>query len=457
MTHQLRLAILPAYLALCLVLGGASAAGLWANTALQLLAIPLIYWSLVAERSTPMVSAGRRLVILLGLAAAVVAIQLIPLPPSIWASLPGREKVVEGFGLMGEELPWMPISLAPGRTAAAALWLLPAVAVLLGIVKLGGFRGRWIAWAVIAVAAASVVVGALQLPGGTQSPWYFYAITNWGKAVGFFANANHLATLLLVTVPFLAAVYLDSRDKDRSAQRRSGMLIVVVGALAVVLIGIALSQSLAGIGLMVPVAGATLLMVASRRRRMPLWSFALVALLVVGTVTAVFTAPFDNDLTKEEADGTSGTRATAFAITARAAADHMPLGAGLGSFPEIYPLYENVDAVDRTYMNHTHGDYLELAMETGLPGLAVLALFLLWWAARTVAIWRSEEADFYARAATIASAAVLAHSAVDYPLRTAAVSALFAACCALMAEPRPRVQRSREAEARPKGRHLTAD
>ena len=40
--HHLRIALVPAFLLLCLVLGGASAAGIWSNMLLQLLAIPLI-------------------------------------------------------------------------------------------------------------------------------------------------------------------------------------------------------------------------------------------------------------------------------------------------------------------------------------------------------------------------------------------------------------------------------
>ena len=41
-----------------------------------------------------------------------------------------------------------------------------------------------------------------------------------------------------------------------------------------------------------------------------------------------------------------------------------------------------------------------------------------------------------ARAASIASAAILAHSLVDFPLRTAAISAAFAMFAALLADRR---------------------
>jgi hypothetical protein len=54
---------------------------------------------------------------------------------------------------------------------------------------------------------------------------------------------------------------------------------------------------------------------------------------------------------------------------------------------------------------------------------------------------------------------MLAHSLVDYPLRTAALSALFAVCCALMAEVRPasRARRAEPDSAAPEARHLSAD
>jgi O-antigen ligase len=135
----------------------------------------------------------------------------------------------------------------------------------------------------------------------------------------------------------------------------------------------------------------------------------------------------------------------------------MPVGSGIGTFQEIYPATEDATAVTRFYMNHVHGDYIELALETGVAGMLVILLFLLWWARRVVYIWIGDDPDHFARAATIASAAILAHSIVDYPLRTAAISALFAICCALMAEPRARVRQSQKPPPENQARHLSAD
>jgi O-antigen ligase len=131
-------------------------------------------------------------------------------------------------------------------------------------------------------------------------------------------------------------------------------------------------------------------------------------------------------------------RRTMWAETSRAIVDFLPLGSGISTFPEIYQRYEDPLAVTRTVTNHAHNDYLEIALDAGIPAILLLIAFLLWWGKASVTIWRAELADRYARAATIATAALLLHSIVDYPLRTAALSAVFAACLATMAQPRKR-------------------
>lgn len=457
MSHHLRLATVPLYLLLCLVLGGASAAGVWINMLLQLMAIPLIVWAILSRRSAPLPAPARQLMVLLLLLLALIAIQLVPLPPGLWTALPGREPVAEGFRLLGQPLPWLSISLAPYRTIASALWLLPAIAVLLGIVKLGNYKPAWLAWGLALVTAVAVAIGALQVAGNEQSPWYFYEITNYGNATGFFANSNHNATLLVATIPFLTALYLKARSADRSMQASSGMFVILAGALTVVIVGIAINASLAGLGLTVPVGIASLILLRSRTKPVRWWVWAALAAVTLGSITAVFSTPMGNNLTSADARSSTESRATSFSNSLQAAHDFLPLGSGVGTFGQVYPSYENSDTVTRVFVNHVHSDYIELLLETGVPGLLLLLIFLLWWFRRTIVIWSAETLDPFARAATIASAAVLAHSAADYPLRTAAISALFAACLGLMADPRPRVRQKKPRENEEQARHLSAD
>jgi O-antigen ligase len=445
------------YLALCLVLGGASGGGYWANMALQLLAIPILAWSLVARRNAPLSASARQLLLIVAFALLIIMVQLVPMPPAIWTSFGGRDEISRGFEMLGRPLPWLPISLAPHKTLASALWLLPASAVLFAILRLGAYKPSWLAASLVLVTAVAVGVGALQLSGGENSSLYFYRFTNLGSAVGFFANSNNMAELLVVAIPFVAMLYLGGRQGG-SLQKSSAMLLVLGGALTVLLVGIAVNGSLAGIGLAVPALGAALLMIVYRRKRLPIWTPIAAALLLAGSVALMLSAPFGNNLTSEQARSSQESRYTSFGRSIEVARDHLPVGSGIGTFPEIYTRYENPEAVTRWYMNHVHNDYIELALETGLAGVAFMVLFLLWWLRRTFLIWRTEEPDHAARAATIASAVILAHSFVEFPLRTAAIGAVFAMCCALMAEPRPRARRkSRDDTPRTQARHLSAD
>ncbi len=134
--------------------------------------------------------------------------------------------------------------------------------------------------------------------------------------------------------------------------------------------------------------------------------------------------------------------------------DYGVVGSGLGTFPKVYRLTEDPAAVDRYYINHAHNDYLELAIETGVPGIILLLLFLIWWGRSVRAMVRSPAADHFAIAGAIGSAAILLHSLVDYPLRTAAMSAIFAMCLVLIVQSRRSTQSA--TDLRP-ARHLVVD
>lgn len=401
---------------------------------------------------------GRNLGILCYVMVALVLVQIIPMPPALWTLLPGRETVVRGFALLGQPLPWLPLSLTPYDTMASALWLLPPLAIIAAILRAGAYRELWLSIALGLGAFAGVLLGVLQVTSANvfDTPWYLYAITNNGMATGFFANSNHMATLLIVTIPFMVALLGTKPRGRRLAQQEAGRHAIVGGALLVLLVGLALNPSTAGIGLGITVLAASLLIRSSISGPLALWGLGGVVLLGVAAVIAVFATPFENRIAAASSDQSFSTRATSFGTSLRALSDTFPLGSGTGSFNSIYPAYEDPDRVDLYYVNHVHNDYIELVLETGLPGLLLILVFLLWWVGRVIAIWRTPIVDHFARAATIASAAVLAHSIVDFPLRTSAIAALFAMSVALMTGPR---RREKVARMRSKGergaRHLS--
>lgn len=437
MRQALRSAIVPAYVLLAIVLGG-SVQGVWGVAILQLLAIAIIGWSLLARDALPLSGAAKALFVIAGLTVLVALVQLIPLQPSVWGALPGRAPIIEGYRLLGQPLPALPISLTPYDSAATILTLLPPFAVLTGMLVAGAYRASWLAIAILAGTLAAVLLGALQVGNSSQSDaaWYLYSITNFGVATGFFANSNHMAALLVISVPFLFALITELRQRARNQRAGSAVLLVAVAGILVLLVGIFLNGSLAVLllGPAVVLTSATMLLPQGMRLRGPL---AVAALASIAAMLAVYVSPLNDKVAASNATSFDS-RQTMWSTTIPAIRDNAPLGSGVGSFEEVYPRYEDPATVTATFVNHAHNDYLEIALETGVPGVLLVVAFLLWWGRRAVPIWRSAAVDRYALAGSIASAALLVHSLVDYPLRTATLSAIMAACLALMARPRPR-------------------
>jgi hypothetical protein len=104
---------------------------------------------------------------------------------------------------------------------------------------------------------------------------------------------------------------------------------------------------------------------------------------------------------------------------------HPWTGAGLGTWPDVYPAFARIDP--GTFANHAHNDWAEWAADGGLPFLALL----LW----LVAIMTRAALS---RPWALGLAAVAGHSLLDYPLQQAALWLVWVTlAAALAADSRP--------------------
>ncbi|RZJ46056.1 MAG: O-antigen ligase family protein [Brevundimonas sp.] len=286
-------------------------------------------------------------------------------------------------------------------------------------------------WIYLAAAVVSVLLGAIQLGSG-DTRFYLWATTAAGSVTGFFANRNHLATLLLATLPF-AAVFGAAILRRRSENR----LPLWFGALfmGLVVVGLAAIRSRAGVILFGPIAIASLLaawIAAGRGRPGP----GLLALTggVAAAIGAVAILALPPILARFDVQSAPEGRFEGWPIVAAASETWLPLGSGIGSFDAVFRSVEPLEQLDPTFFNHAHNEYLETWLEAGWLGAALIVVFLLWYGRRLWAAWKagpSRERDLQ-RAASIALLAMLVHSGVDYPLRTAALAVLFAFCAAIL-------------------------
>ena len=436
MTDRFRQAVAPLYLLLCILLGG-SAQGVWGNMVLQLLGVAILVWAAALPPQERLPRIARQLLILATAAVALIALQMLPLPPAIWTHLRGREIVSEGNAVLGLAATWQPLSLAAYRTFDSMLGMIPPIALFCAISALGAYRRSWLVAALLGGTIAGIVLGALQVSavGEAATSWYPYAESSFGIATGFFANGNHMATLLISAIPFLTALVRSARGRSR---QRSAMVMVVAAAAALLIfVGVVLNRSLAAYGLLPAVLAASALILLPKRSGARRFAVAGTILLALAAAVLLATTSVRTGTFESEADVSVQSRQEMLAVTGQAVGDFFPWGSGLGTFRSVYQLYEDPAQVTRIYVIHAHNDYAELALETGLAGIVLMLVFLAWWARASWSAWAQPETSAYAKAASIASAAILIHSLVDFPLRTATIAAVFAMCLALLVERAP--------------------
>jgi len=370
----------------------------------------------------------------LGLLAALVAIpliQLIPLPPAIWTGLPGRDQMVLALELAGVQPGWATLSLTPDRTWASALALAPPAAFFLAVLSLSHVQRERLVQLCIAAAIVGILLGAAQLASGGDG-LYLWRWTGAGSVTGFFANRNHLASLVLVTLPF--AVTFGAATLRRRDQRTAPLWIGgLFAGLAVV--ALAAIRSRAGITLFAPVMVFSLLaawIAAGRGRPGP------GLLVLVGSVGAALTAvavlALPPILERFDTENQLEGRSNRWLLIAETAQNYLPLGSGIGSFDAVYRSVEPLAELDSTFFNQAHNEYLETWLEAGWLGIGLVLAFLVWYLRRCWTAWKappSREADLQ-RAASIGIGVLILHSVGDYPLRTVTLAVVFALCCGLL-------------------------
>ena len=380
-----------------LVLGGGTRAGFLSDFVLQLLSIPLLLATLAAHWGLPR---ERRVWWILVAASALVLIpllQVIPLPVSAWPFLANRGLVAEAYALSGAEPAAFPVSLTPHESWLAAVSLITPIGIFLGTVLLSYEQRRSLTLVLIGVGMASVVLGLLQVAQGQASPLRFFAFTNPTEAVGFFANRNHLAALIFTLILFVGAwvTALSMAPAGRGRHNKtdsSWILYLVVGLtlMTVLLAAQAMTRSRAGIGLTIVAMGGVFALSFFARRTGA--GFGAGRAMIGATIVAgilILPVALGRVLEAFARDTLHDTRLTFARVTIEAARSFMPWGSGAGSLrPRLSDVRKPSDMLVDTYVNRAHNDILEIWLETGVVGAALMGPFLIWLAVRGVQVWR---------------------------------------------------------------------
>jgi Flp pilus assembly protein TadD len=359
------------------------------------------------------------LVLALGVALAVTALQLVPLPPAVLGAVsPGARDVAEvGLAPLGLYPSARPTTLDVPATAgevgkAAALLCAAVAAVSLGSSRRS--RDRLIAAVSAAGVAALAVLGGRALFG--DAPLL--------ASGGPFVNASHLSALLA-----LAGWPALGRGLRERGRARVAWLAVFVGASA----GTFLTLSRAGIASFFVAAGVFGLLHARREaaardpaagQRRADW--ARHAALPVATALVLAIAAYAGlerilEEMRSVSRVASDPRVEVWPAAVELLASHPLIGVGRGAFGVAFAGHQRPAADPLTYA-YAENEWLQLPVDLGIPvGLGIVTALAWTWlsAARRRHLSRVEIG------ALAGTAAVATHAAFDFALELPGVAVPF--------------------------------
>ncbi len=407
-------------------------------------ALALVLLLAIGAKMLPSATRQRRIsvpVLLLALSPLWVAIvQLTPLPSAVWASLPGHDVYVQA--LTAVQLPvegWRPLSLVPDATWLSVLAGLPLAAAFLLAQIMSERQLAVLVRAVVLFTVPQAILGLLQVSLARQL--YFDAVA-YGRAIGSFANPNHLASYIVMTLPLTilvlrqamqrGALHRDDRNVGVEGVGRSVYPAIWGAVLFLQLAALLASLSRAGmgVGFFIALAATLMLPLQELSRRALGWRVAGAVALCVLVVASV---GIEGLLARIGESANEGSRWLMMGGTWQAALTFWPFGSGLGSYAGVFPRFQPPGLSG--YADFAHSDFLQLLMECGLLFVVFAAIAVRLIAMRVQAVARRLRADPSDRVGVLQAScglgllAVILHSWVDFNLHIPANAVL---ACFLM-------------------------
>ena len=317
-------------------------------------------------------------------------VQLVPVPFSWWAALPGHADYARVLNLTGAaaEAPLHALTLNPRATEYSWLVLIPCLAIFLAVRELERPALRRLIILLVAVAIGEALLGIVQVGATRGSPLLLENPYGGGAATGTYINKNHFAALMAMALPMLIALWSTElrpainargermREHPRGADVQLALRILFSLAAVLLLVALLFTRSRAGISCGLAAFAAASLALVHRSRSVAMRAVPiLVALAALSLAAYVGLTPILEKFAPEEISLGYEGRLTIARATVEGALDFLPLGSGLGTFADVFPRYQ----AERLpgYVDHAHNDYLEAFLELGVAGIAAMVLMAI--------------------------------------------------------------------------------
>jgi O-antigen ligase len=362
--------------------------------------------------------------LLLAAVLTLLVIHLIPLPPAIWQSLPGRGIIEQIDSLLNVPGRWRPLSMVPSGTVNALYSMAVPIAVFALAAQLGPADHVRLLLLLIMIFVVSGLLGLIQAVGADV-----YIFDKTTENTGLFANRNHQGVLLAMLLPMLTVAAFWS-NPILSAR----IAVIAAGALALITVPlIVVTGSRAGlIALIMAVALVPVIGVYRKKGTLPLRgrsvaiAYGIAALFFAVLIWMTIFASRDTALMRfEQID--EDLRYPVWVSIVDILPNYLPWGSGIGSYVEVYQILEPDRLLRPSFSNHAHNEWLEIALTAGIPGIVLLACAVLLYCR---GIWRSLHTSgplgAFSRLGLGLILILAFASTFDYPIRTPIMASVLA-------------------------------
>ncbi|TIX60482.1 MAG: O-antigen ligase family protein [Mesorhizobium sp.] len=389
--------LLGSVLFMSLLIGGGTASGLYTDTLIEVAAI-------ITAAAVFSQTSGRRIpytiLWLLIFAVALVILQIVPVPAAILNGL--RPELLLGDSWLAGQSGFRFVSVGVGRTIECLLYLVASAAFFLSVLRLRTEQVQGLLPFFFMGVICNGLAGAIQY--SLSDDIAVEGLLPFTINAGLFANENHFAALLFVSIPFVAyyGLFRGHLLSGSLGLATLLLLLLAVGSRAGVLIGLAITV-------------LSIVFLSARSRVSGL------SILAIFIGLSVYTIGAWTRIDAEVVDPAFG-RGEFARTTIEGIKENLATGVGFGNFQKAYQIYEKEGMIFKQYVNHAHNDYLEIAFEGGVIAILLMMFYFILLLAGLVRIRR----DPLQKAAFLSVSFLLIHSLVDYPLRTEALAMTFA-------------------------------
>ena len=378
----------------------------------------------------------------IGLLLFIAVVQVIPLPPLFLKTIaPQTYGIYQDTAVNGSTLPWHTLSLYPHASVLEIVQFLSYICIY--VLTLQVVRNKdsidFMTAGILIIGICIALTGIFQFGSSHKKLLWFREMQYGYLSFGPYVNRNHFAGLMEMIIPVGVGIciYLLPPVQNRYSRRallseflthtHSNRLILCFAAVIIMITGLFLSFSRGGIvgfSLAMVFFGIMLLLRTSTKKKG--WIIVISFFIVLLSVSWFGWTPIVKRFVEiSHADTSAVNRVHNWKDSSQIIQSYPLFGTGLGTYEDVYPGYKTIPSQDK--WEHAHNDYIEGAVELGIPGLFLAMYVIVGFYAMMFRVLRQRSSAYYrllGMGGMVGITGILLHSFVEFNLHIGA-NALF--------------------------------